>query len=812
MFAGAVGLAALGGAGFAGNGIGVAGDLAGNGAGHLHHTLPHQIKGGAVVLDDIHHLRLGLPDHLAGVGVQYCLDKVGAVPHTIVGKGGGVGGKLDGGDHRVALSDRRLHIQRGGVVGVVFGGEPSRCLAYLHTGALSQTQLVGIGIVDVTGKAASHVVEEDVAAPLDCRDHVDISAVSMTGAAGMVVLIVVIYTVAVDGGILIDESAVQRCHRHRGLKGGTGGVQTLQRPVEQGQTGVAAVFLVVGGKQVLVVAGVVGGGKDAAILYVNDHRRRCRRLHVAGVVDPVDHVDVVGKCLVHRPLKVAVDRELKGVPRLRHGGELSVHNDAIGVPGNGLHAILAPQLVLKGRFQPGDAQHIVHVVAFFPQRVGDLPVLVGDLPFFGSDLAHPSQHRRDDVALLITAGAGLYDLHARQRKAVFLDGRHGGVADLLRHDKVVHIRERLPVHFVVDACQHPLPGQGKSLQLVLFHQHLHDVVGGSVLLQTKVFLHICQLLLVSGAGGIVRKGIVACRIRLTDEQGVIPALAVFPEQLHQPLEHGIQILAAHQQLVEHHIVGGGAGGDPLTIAVHDVSPCRRYGKTVVGGIGGFGAELVAVDQLQKDQPQGIEKDHQCRRPDQQRHAADHDFAFVLIHPLFLRRSDHAVVDFKCSVDPPHYAKFQQRRQHRQQHRGQHKKQIPLRRPAVAGHVIKEQPVAGQQQPCRHAADDHKVARGALQIQLHQHAYGKAEDHDFQSQHTHSAPGGVVPHEPAHHAKKCPAKLSFKDRHRKAERQDQQGLCLSQLEKPRGCLQRCADQKPQHIAAPFIDLAAAALVA
>ena len=329
MLARGIGLAALGGTGLAGDGNGVAGDLTADGAGHLFHALPHQLKGVAVALDDIHHFRLGLAEHLAGVGIQNRLDKVGAVAHAVVGQRGGVGSQLDGAYHCVALPDGGLNIQRGGVVFIRLFGQASHSLVYLHAGALAKTQLVGVGIVDVTGQAASHIVEEDVAAPLDGGYHINVAAVAVAGAAGVVVLIIGIHAGAVDGGVLVDEAAVQRCHRHRGLKGGAGGIQTLQRPVEQGQAGVGAVLGIVGGVQVLVKAGVVGGRQHTAILHIQHHRSAGGGLHIAGVVHPVDHVDIIGKRLIHRPLKVAVDGQLHGMPRLRHGGDLGVHDHAV---------------------------------------------------------------------------------------------------------------------------------------------------------------------------------------------------------------------------------------------------------------------------------------------------------------------------------------------------------------------------------------------------------------------------------------------------------------------------------------------------
>ena len=152
------------------------------------------------------------------------------------------------------------------------------------------------------------------------------------------------------------------------------------------------------------------------------------------------------------------------------------------------------------------------------------------------------QHR----ALLIAAGGGLHDLHARQGEAVFLDGGHGHIADVFGHDKVVDIGERLLLHLIVDAAQHPLPVEGVGAEVIVLHQFFHHVISGGVLLQAQALFHVGKALLVAGAVLRSRKRIVAVGIRLADEEGVVPALAVLLQQPHDPLQHGVQILAAHQ--------------------------------------------------------------------------------------------------------------------------------------------------------------------------------------------------------------------------------------------------------------------------
>ena len=197
---------------------------------------------------------------------------------------------------------------------------------------------------------------------------------TVAGAAGVVILEVVIHAVAVNGRILVDQAAVQCSHCHSRLKGRTRRIQALQRTVEQRQAGVGAVLAVVGGIQVLVVAGIVGSSQHAAVLHIQHHHRTGGSFHGAGVVHTVDHINVVCQCLVHGALEVAVNGQLHGVARLRHSGELCIHDHTVRIAGDGLHAVLAAQLVLINGFQTGNAQNIVHVIAFFPQRIGHLTI------------------------------------------------------------------------------------------------------------------------------------------------------------------------------------------------------------------------------------------------------------------------------------------------------------------------------------------------------------------------------------------------------------------------------------------------------
>ena len=87
---------------------------------------------------------------------------MGAVAGAAVGQRGGIGRQLDGRDRRVALADGGLHVQRLGVVGVVLCGQAAGSLIDLHAGAGTKAHLVGVGVVDVTGGAAAHIVQNTI--------------------------------------------------------------------------------------------------------------------------------------------------------------------------------------------------------------------------------------------------------------------------------------------------------------------------------------------------------------------------------------------------------------------------------------------------------------------------------------------------------------------------------------------------------------------------------------------------------------------------------------------------------------------------
>ena len=365
---------------------------------------------------------------------------MGAVTGTAVGDGRRVGRQLYRRDGGIALTDGGLNFQRLGIVRIVLGRQTAESLADFHARPLTQTQLVGVCVIDITCQAAADIIEEDVAAPLDGGHDVNVAAVAVTGTLGVIILEVVVHAVAVDRGILVDEAGIKAGDGDRRLVGRAGRIQAQQGAVIERQVRVRAVLAVICRVKFLVEGRVVGGSENTSVLGAEDDHRTGVDV---GIVSPIDDVDILRQCFIDGFLEGRVHRQLDGMARLRHRRHGRADDDAIRVPGDGLDTVLAAQFILEGGFQTRHAEDVVHVVAFFLQWIGHLTVFVGHLPAFGSDLTHPAQNMGQDVAALITTGRSLDDFNTRQRKTVLLDGRNGLIADIFSHNEVVDIRERL---------------------------------------------------------------------------------------------------------------------------------------------------------------------------------------------------------------------------------------------------------------------------------------------------------------------------------------------------------------------------------
>lgn len=60
-------------------------------------------------------------------------------------------------------------------------------------------------------------------------------------------------------------------------------------------------------------------------------------------------------------------------------------------------------------------------------------------------------------------------------------------------------------------------------------------------------------------------------------------------------------------------------------------------ELIIRGVGGFCLETVPVDQLQKDQPEGVQPHDDAGHCDEQQHPLHHDLAFIFVHLVLLLR-------------------------------------------------------------------------------------------------------------------------------------------------------------------------------
>ena len=76
----------------------------------------------------------------------------------------------------------------------------------------------------------------------------------------------------------------------------------------------------------------------------------------------------------------------------------------------------------------------------------------------------------------------------------------------------------------------------------------------------------------------------------------------------------------------------------LAGAVHDIAARSGDRKLIIRGVGGFCLKVVPVDQLQKDQPEGVQPHDDAGHCDEQQHPPHHDLAFIFVHLVLLLRA------------------------------------------------------------------------------------------------------------------------------------------------------------------------------
>ena len=136
-------------------------------------------------------------------------------------------------------------------------------------------------------------------------------------ALGAVVLIIRVDASVHDLGIRLDDPALQSGDSGDHLKGGAGGIDTLESTVQEGLEGISAVLRQIGRVGGQVIGGVGGGGQHLCPVHVH-HHAGCALCVLTGQLG-----DSLGEDVLHLLLKVDVDGEHHVVPRLGGGRSTS---------------------------------------------------------------------------------------------------------------------------------------------------------------------------------------------------------------------------------------------------------------------------------------------------------------------------------------------------------------------------------------------------------------------------------------------------------------------------------------------------------
>ena len=205
--------------------------------------------------------------------------QVGGVPGAAVDQGGDIVGQLNGGDLSALLTDG--HGQGVAVVpgaahglGILRAGQDARLLIQLYPSLLPQAEALGIVPQAVDAQLAAHLIEEVVAGVgdglADGLISVGIAVLPVDPAHGAVLGVIGVPALVLDLGVGGDDALLQSGDAGDHLKGGAGGVQALEHPVEQGLQwvgGILGVVRVVLGQ----VEGRVGGaGLDPRVVHVQN--------------------------------------------------------------------------------------------------------------------------------------------------------------------------------------------------------------------------------------------------------------------------------------------------------------------------------------------------------------------------------------------------------------------------------------------------------------------------------------------------------------------------------------------------------------
>ena len=234
-----------------------------------------------------------------------------------VDQGGDVVGQLEGGELAALLADG--HRQGATLVpglphglSVLRSGHDAGLLIQLDAGGLPEAEFGGKLLEPLNAHPAAHIEEEYVAGDLQRLGHIHQAVLAPVlapiPALGAVVLIIRVDASVHDLGIRLNDPALQSGDSGDHLKGGAGGIDTLESTVQEGLEGIGAVLRQIGRVGGQVIGGVGGGGQHLCPVHVH-HHAGCALCVLTGQLG-----NSLGEDVLHLLLKVDVDGEHHVVP------------------------------------------------------------------------------------------------------------------------------------------------------------------------------------------------------------------------------------------------------------------------------------------------------------------------------------------------------------------------------------------------------------------------------------------------------------------------------------------------------------------
>ena len=223
---------------------------------------------------------------------------------------------------------------------------------------------------------------------------------------------------------------------------------------------------------------------------------------------------------IHFFLQIFINGKHQRLAGLRLFGDLGGNNNAIGIAGDGFHAVAAAQRTFVYSFQACLTNDIAHGIA------GTAQGIVIRLPLFGGDFAHATKHRRDQRSIGIIANGGVHDLSAVQAQALLFDGGHGFIRNIFGQHKVVVVGKFLQLHLVTNTAQNASPCGIVILQTVFLHHLGHHFVCRGILLQPHGAFERLQAFLLLLIRFLGNKAVAAVFIGAADHHGIVPAFPI----------------------------------------------------------------------------------------------------------------------------------------------------------------------------------------------------------------------------------------------------------------------------------------------